>query len=78
MALNAPILAAALLPDIKSCFTTHLGAADNAALLAFCTALSTAIASKVVTHITSNAVVAGTATGALAGGPGVPVVGTVT
>lgn len=29
-------------------------------------------------HITANAIVAGTATGAMAGGPGVPVIGTVT
>jgi hypothetical protein len=36
-----------------------------------------AIATAIVAHIASNAIVAGTATGAMSGGPGVPVVGTV-
>lgn len=78
MALNAATLAAALTPDIKACFTDHLGAVDNATMTAFATALAEAIASKVVAHITANAVVTGTATGAMGGGPGVPVVGSVT
>lgn len=55
MALNPVTLAAALQPDIKSCFTTHLGAIDNETLEAFAAAFATAIASKVIAHITSNA-----------------------
>lgn len=35
------------------------------------------IADTIVKHIQSNGTVAGTATGAMGGGPGVPVVGTV-
>ena len=75
MSLNAVTLAAALLPDIKDAFTDHLDARDNAALLSFCTALSTAIASKVIAHIQTNASVsvvtacgagAGTGTGTVA------------
>ena len=71
MALNAVTLATALTPDIKNAFKDHLGAVDNATLNSFCAALATAIASKVVAHITSNAAVV-TACGA---GPGT---GTVT
>lgn len=77
MPLNPTTLAAALKPGMKSAYIA-CGAADNAALETLMTALSTVIASAVVTHITSNALVAGTATGALGGGPGVPVVGTIT
>lgn len=69
MALNAATLGTA----IKNAFVAN-GAADNAATAS----LSLAIAAAVVAHIQSNAVVAGTATGAMAGGPGVPVVGTIT
>lgn len=43
----------------------------------FATALATAIATALVPYLTSNVVVAGTATGAMGGGPGVPVVGTI-
>lgn len=68
MALNAVTLGDA----IKAAFVAN-GAADNAATASLCLA----IAQAVVTHIQSNAVVTGTATGAMSGGPGVPIVGTV-
>lgn len=55
MPLNATTLATALTPEIKSCFTTHLGAIDNATLLAFSQALATALATKIVDHIKANA-----------------------
>lgn len=57
MALNPATLAAALQPDIKSAFVTGLGAVNNDTLDEFATLLATAIASKVVAHITSSAAV---------------------
>lgn len=68
MALNPATLAAAMAPGIKSCFTTHLGALDNATMLAFANALALTIATDVIAHITSNAaLVVVTACGAGAG-----------
>lgn len=77
MALNAATLAAAIKPGMKAAYIA-CGAQDNPVLDTFMTTLASVIATAVVNHITSNAVVAGTATGALGGGPGVPVVGTIT
>lgn len=77
MSLDATTLAAALEPTLKTAFVA-CGAADNATLDAFMANLASAIAGAVVDHIKSNAVVSGTATGAMGGGPGVPIVGTVT
>ena len=67
MALNAPVLAAALQPTLKS---AHIacGAADNPTLDTFCTNLATAIATAVVAHIqTAGVVTVVTACGAGAG-----------
>lgn len=57
--------------------TALTGAGTMANSSAFASALASGIANALVPYITSNAVVAGTATGAMGGGPGVPVVGTV-
>ena len=72
MALNAATLAAAIKANLLAAPETC--ATDNAALTAMCNAIATAV----VTHITGSATLVGTATGAMSGGPGVPVVGTVT
>lgn len=54
MALDATALATAMQPDIKDAFL-GIGALDNAILDALSAALATAIAGKVVAHITANA-----------------------
>lgn len=72
MALNPSTLATAIRAGFLA--RPETGAKDNAALTAMCEV----IAQAVVAHVTSSAVVVGTATGAMGGGPGVPVVGTVT
>lgn len=77
MALNAPALAGLMQPAILAAHVAA-GAQPGPALNTFCTNLANGIAAAVVTHITSSAVVVGVATGAMAGGPGVPVAGTVT
>jgi hypothetical protein len=78
MALNATTLSAAIVAawtaDPKCGFSSPLTTAQRDIIKA----LADGVASAVVAHITSSAVVAGTATGAISGGPGVPVVGTIT
>lgn len=73
MALNATQLAAAIKTNLlEEKETTH--AVDNPALAAFCDCVARAI----VKHVTENGVVTITtavATGAMGGGPGVPVTG---
>lgn len=54
MALNPTTLAAAMKPDIKAAFV-GIGALDNPTLDGLAAALATAIAGKVVAHITANA-----------------------
>lgn len=68
MPLNAVTLGSAF----RTVFLAN-GAADNPATAKLCLELAQAM----VAHIQANAVVTGTATGAVAGGPGVPVVGTI-
>lgn len=77
MALNAATLAAAYVPVIKTAFQLLGADPANPLLTTFATSLANGLATVTVAHITANAVVAGTATGAMGGGPGVPVVGTI-
>jgi hypothetical protein len=55
-----------------------LPGAQSAGLGSAMAQFSNALAAAIVPYITSNATVVGTATGAMSGGPGVPVTGTVT
>lgn len=78
MALSVPVMAAAIKAAIIAQPNNGLRASPTPAEDAALTALATGIATGVVNTITGSAVVVGTATGAQAGGPGVPIVGTVT
>lgn len=49
-----------------------------AAIDAFTAANNQALATAIITYLVANAVIVGTAAGALGGGPGVPVIGTLT
>ena len=71
MALSAGVLQAAIRANLLA--SPGTGAIAGANLDAFCLA----IASAVVSHVTSAATVSGTAVGAQSGGPGVPIIGTV-
>ena len=71
MAFNPTACAAAMKTQMLS--HPEIEAIDGAALQKQCEAIATAI----LTHIASTGIVVGTATGAVAGGPGVPIVGTI-
>lgn len=75
--LNAAALAASLSPTLKTAHLT-VGAVDNPALTLFCQNLAVAIATAVVAHIQSSAVVVPTALAAPSGGGPVTGTGTVT
>ncbi len=74
MPMSPTAMAAALQPAI---LTTLTAASPMSTPAALASALATAIATARVPYLSANVVVTGTATGAVAGGPGVPVVGTI-
>lgn len=70
---TGPLLGDAILAQLDAAVKAHPRAEDPDQRAAIWRAVGTAI----VAHIVANATVAGTATGAAAGGPGVPVLGTI-
>jgi hypothetical protein len=78
MALSSSVMSAAIKAAIIAHANNGLRGSPTVAEDQALTALCDGIATGVVATITGSAVVIGTATGAMSGGPGVPIVGTVT